>query len=343
MAHAAGGRGWRERPRPGGRWDRRWGLALCLSLLGGVAGWPAEPSDEPPRARSCGDAAWLTAPVAEVTFGGPRAFVILVGPRNTEHLYQTGDSIPGANDAGAGVSILRIDPGRVQVRSDRNATAIWLTPNDPLPGLRGRIVARTTILGGLDYHYGAVEHSPDAEPRLRCVRAGRAHLDVPVSGSSRGGQMSAATRAEAVTPTGDVPGQRRDARAPIVEVAPNTYQVTAADLQELLEQGARRVAEAWPGGWLPVQTRGREPQIIATPVADGTLGPRGFRLTSAKMAEVAGLETGDLVLAVDGHAVNTFADLYQAYRQVRRAARRPRFEVTLERNGVQVTKTYLIQ
>jgi len=41
--------------------------------------------------------------------------------------------------------------------------------------------------------------------------------------------------------------------------------------------------------------------------------------------------------------VNTFADLYQAYQQVRRAARRPRFEVTLERNGVQTTKTYLIQ
>ncbi len=37
------------------------------------------------------------------------------------------------------------------------------------------------------------------------------------------------------------------------------------------------------------------------------------------------------------------SDLYQAYQQVHRATRRPRFEVTLERDGVQVTKTYLIQ
>jgi len=41
--------------------------------------------------------------------------------------------------------------------------------------------------------------------------------------------------------------------------------------------------------------------------------------------------------------VNTFADLYQVYQQVRRTARRPRFEMTLERYGVQVTKTYLIR
>jgi S1-C subfamily serine protease len=85
------------------------------------------------------------------------------------------------------------------------------------------------------------------------------------------------------------------------------------------------------------------PQNIESPVADGTLGPRGFRLASPKLAGAFGLEAGDVILAVDGRAVNTFDDLYHAYQQVRRAARRPRFEVTLERDGVQVTKTYLIK
>jgi len=113
-----------------------------------------------------------------------------------------------------------------------------------------------------------------------------------------------------------------------VEVAPHTYQVGAKDLQELLDQGARLVAEAWGGGWLRVLAPSGEPREIESPVADGTLGPRGFRLTSPKLAEVAGLATGDLILAVDGRAVNTFADLHQAYQQVRRTARRPRFEVT---------------
>jgi membrane-associated protease RseP (regulator of RpoE activity) len=144
---------------------------------------------------------------------------------------------------------------------------------------------------------------------------------------------------------GGGPDRRRgtDAVPPVVEVAPHTYQVGAKDLQELLDQGARLVAEAWGGGWLPVPTLSGEPQAIESPVADGMLGPRGFRLTSPKLAEAAGLETGDLILAVDGQAVNTFADLYQVYQQVRRAARRPRFEVTLERDGVQVTKTYLMR
>jgi len=348
MEDSTVGRDWRERPRPSGRGAPLWGLALYLSLLGWGEGWAGQPSDVPASARSCGEAAWLRAPVAEVTFAGPREFVILVDSRNTEHLYQAGDSIPGANDTGAGVRILRIDPGRVQVRSGRTTTAIWLKPGDPVPGVLDRVVAGTTILRGLNYHYWVAEHSPDPDPRLRCVRAGRAHLDVPVLRPSQGDQMSAdgpgaASRAETVTPTGDFPGQSRGAAARVVEIGPHTYQVGATDLQELLEQGARRVAEAWPGGWLAVPTLSGEPQRIESPVADGMLGPRGFRLTSPKLAEIAGLERGDLILAVDGQAVNTFADLYQVYQQVRRAARRPRFEVTLERDGVPVTKTYLIQ
>lgn len=348
MEHSGVGRDWRERPRAWCRWDPLWGLALCLSLLGCGEAWSAEPSDVPPSARSCGEEAWREAPAAEVTFAGPRGFVIIVDPRDTAQLYAAGESILGAHDAGAGVRILRIEPGRIQVRDRRAGTAVWLTPGDPVPGVPDRFVAGTTILSGLNYHYRVAERSPGPEPRLICVLAGHAHLEVTVPRPSQARQLPAegkaeATRAETVAPLGDVPVQNRGAAAQVVEVAPHTYQVGAKDLQELLDQGARLVSEAWVGGWLSVPTPGREPQAIESPVADGTLGPRGFHLTSAKWAEAAGLETGDLILAVDGRAVNTFDDLYQAYQQVHRAARRPRFEVTLERDGVQVTKTYLIQ
>jgi hypothetical protein len=91
------------------------------------------------------------------------------------------------------------------------------------------------------------------------------------------------------------------------------------------------------------ETASREPQEIESPVADGLLGSRGFRFTNPKLAKVAGLETGDLILAVDGHTLNTFAELFQPYQQVRRTAHRPHFEVTLERNGVEVAKMYLIR
>ena len=348
MKHA--GLWWRKRKQcPSSRRVLCVSLSVWVGLLVlGAPGWPAEPSvgGENP----CTDVSEGAGPTAEVIFPIPRPFVIIAGaPEDGRWLYGAGESIPHVSNVEAEVRILRIDPGHVQVQSGGKA-AVWLKPGDPLPGVRGLVVEGTTVLVGLHYRYRVAAQSPKPEPKLLCVRAAHAQLEVTVPGTPQSGRSSAeateaTARAETGTSVSGIQAQRRDASAaaPLAEVAPHTYQVDAKNLQELLDRGARMVAETWGGGWLPASTAHGEPQGIESPVADGLLGPRGFRLTSPKMAEVAGLETGDLILAVDGQAVNTFADLYQAYQQVRRAARRPRFEVTLERNGVQVTKTYLIQ
>ncbi len=336
---------WPDRPRAFRRWASR--LALCLGLLAaGTGGWSAEPSRAARSPRSCEEETWGEASLAELTFAEPRWFVRIVAPGHTERLYGIGDAMAGTALAGASVRILRIEPGRVEVRDPRGATTAWLAPGDAVPGRSEHVVAETTFLHGLSFHYRVAERSPDPEPRLLCIQGTRAHLEVPVPRA--GGQRPAAgefaaSPAERATSVGypldHVPREGK----PAVAVAPHTYEVGANDLQDLLDQGERQVTEAWVGGGHSMPTPGGESQAITSPVADGTLEPRGFRLTSPKWAEAAGLETGDLILAVDGRAVNTLGDLFQASQQLRQAARRPRFEVTLEREGVQVTKTFLIR
>ncbi|HVO41941.1 MAG TPA: hypothetical protein VMT34_04935, partial [Aggregatilineales bacterium] len=66
-------------------------------------------------------------------------------------------------------------------------------------------------------------------------------------------------------------------------------------------------------------------------------------MTNPKWARGIGLEARDVILAVDGRAVNSFSDIYDAYQQLHRSVRRPSFELTLERDGVPLTKTYLIR
>jgi S1-C subfamily serine protease len=80
-----------------------------------------------------------------------------------------------------------------------------------------------------------------------------------------------------------------------------------------------------------------------SPVADGILGPRGFRVTSPNLARQAGLEVGDVILMVNGQQINSFGDLYAVYRNLKRAGHRLRVDVSLERQGVPVTKTYLLR
>lgn len=341
-----------QKPRPSSRWTLHMGLSVWVGLLVlGEPGWPAERSGIGESREACNAVPESGGPIAELTFTAPQPFVIIAGPpQDWRRLYAAGETIAPPSVVGRGVRILQIDPRGVLLRAGGSTAAIWLEPGDRLPGLLDRFVEGTTLLGSLQYQFRVVAGSTDPEPRLICVLASHASLELTVPGPRQGSQVPAggkeeATRMEIVAPREDSPDQSRGAgaAAPFVEVAPHTYRVGAKELQALLDQGARLVAEAWAGGWLPVPAPSRDPQAIESPVADGTLGPRGFRLMSAKWAEAAGLETGDLILAVDGRAVNTFDDLYHAYQQVRRVARRPRFEVTLERDGVQLTKTYLIQ
>jgi S1-C subfamily serine protease len=73
------------------------------------------------------------------------------------------------------------------------------------------------------------------------------------------------------------------------------------------------------------------------------LGPRGFKVTSPNLAERAGLEMGDVVLAINQQPINGFGDVFRLYRQVKADQSLSTVEVKLERQGQLVTKTFRIR
>ena len=205
-------------------------------------------------------------------------------------------------------------------------------------------MAESIHLTALIFHYQTGEGRLDPESILVCVQGSRAHLEVTVPAvrgeglTTRSGQS--ASHVVRHEPPG--PSQLAPQDVPLVrEVAPNTVEIGAKQLQDLLDRGERVVAGMWAGGWL--STLGRKPQPVESPIADGVMEANGFRLTNPKWAGVIGLEAGDVILTVDGRAVNSLGDLSEAYQRLHRPGQRPRFEVTLERDGVPLTHTCLIR
>ena len=75
----------------------------------------------------------------------------------------------------------------------------------------------------------------------------------------------------------------------------------------------------------------------------GTFTPRGLRVSSPNLAARAGLNTGDVILAVNGQSVTGFADVFRLYQDVRRNPGLTSVSVDIERQGQLMTKTYRIR
>jgi membrane-associated protease RseP (regulator of RpoE activity) len=129
-----------------------------------------------------------------------------------------------------------------------------------------------------------------------------------------------------VTPTGD-----------------ESYEISAADLNAALERGVQLAAEAWPKVWPNISPRNGINLHVESPIADGTLGPRGFRITSPNLAERGGVQVGDVIVGVNGQPVNNFADVYRVYSQMQRDPSLSVIQLDLERQGQHLTKTYRIR
>jgi len=123
----------------------------------------------------------------------------------------------------------------------------------------------------------------------------------------------------------------------------DAYDISSADLRMAMNHGGQVLMEAWSAvrpmlSW----DQGINFQVKSA-IADGVLGSHGFRVTSPKLAERAGLEAGDVVLAVNDQPINGFGDVFRVYRQVRANQNLSVVEVKLERQGQVLTKTYRIR
>ncbi len=339
---------------PKGRFWLRVGLCASVAVLGMVsaaaAGRPTTAAASEPGAASIEDPLPdATSPWAEVTFATPQRFAIVseVQTKRTR-LYGKGDVIPDEKRSEQRFVVENVDATGLQVRDARVQKLIRVTVGQMLPGAAGRRLTQTTVLDGVDYCYVSVKGPIDPEPRVFQIRTRRAAVVVDTP------PMQAAV----VAPPADRPQpqtreyalqtqQRLDAtileKVRVDGVGRDTYDVSAADLRMAMNHGEQVLMEAWATVRPMLSLDQGISFQIKSPVADGVLGPRGFRVASPNLAERAGLEMGDVVLAVNQQPINGFADIFRLYRQVKADQNLSVVEVKLERRGQLVTKTYRIR
>jgi len=291
-----------------------------------------------------------SVPTAEVAFDPPRRFAAVIEP-STKHqrLYGVGDILPDPKGSGGEYQIKEIEEQRLRLSDLRGRKSFWIAVGDVVPGRLGWRIAGMPVLRTVEYRYVPTGGPLEAEPRVVELREDRASLevDIPLTVSSSP-QTGTAARATSVPALQSPEAARKFentllGRVRVKPTADDSYEINASDLNAALERGVQLLAEAWPRVWPSGSSQLGVSLDIQSPIADGTLGPRGFRVTSPNLAERGGVEVGDVIVGVNGQPVRSFADVYRVYSQVQRDPSLSIIQVDLERQGQHLTKTYRIR
>ena len=291
-----------------------------------------------------------SSPSAEVTFGAPQRFAVVVETRtNRRRLYGTKDFILDGKGAEQGFVVEEVRADGVLVRDMRSQKPVRVALGEVMPGAEARRLAETALLEGVHYYYVTPQGSPDPEARVLQIRAQRAVLAVDTA-VIRTAHTAAPPESAEGAPAREYAIQtqnRLDAtllgKVRVKGAGRDNYEVSAADLRMAMAHGEQVLMEAWSAVRPTLSWSQGINFRVTSPIADGVLGPNGFRVTSPNLAERAGIEMGDVVLAVNNQPINGFGDVFRLYRQVKADQRISTVELKLERQGQLVTKTYRIR
>jgi len=323
---------------------RAWtgGLLPAVLIVATLTAAPAagatapRPADDPSRAGGS----------AEVRFPTPaRHAIVLQHPGPVRALYGVGDVIVHPHEPGRALTVVRVEPSHLLVRAGASGRPQVLRAGDPLPGVPGRTFAGTVLLDAVHYRYRRVARLVHWDPVLVALDGAQALVEVEVvlPAGPAAGVPAAAT---------DGPGAGRGSpgrttldvtvlsQVQVRETAPDRYDVRAAEVQAVLENAGRVLAELAPGVVPTFSTTGGVEYRITSAASDGVLGRQGFTVWAPKLAARAGIELGDTILSVNGVPVDGIASLYRIYQQVRRTPALATIQMEVERGGTRVTKTY---
>ena len=330
----------RLRGREGLSWDVC--LLPVLLLVIALAAVPADGA----TARGEDDVRSLDVGSAEIRFPAPaRHAIVLQQAGQVRALYGCGDVIVHPHEPGRALTVVRVEPSRLIVREGARGGAQVLRAGDPLPGVPGRTFAGTVLLDAVHYRYRRVERVVHLDPVLLALEGSRAILEVEVSHPT-----GPASGVPAEGTDGPVAGLGSPVRTTLDaallshvhlrESAPDRYDVRAADVQAVLENAGRVLAELAPGVVPTFSTTGGVEYRITSAASDGVLGRQGFTVWAPKLAERAGIQLGDTILSVNGVPVDGFPSLFRIYQQLRRTPALATVQMEVGRGGTRVTKTY---
>ena len=317
------------------------GLLLALALTAAPAAAAPGPSPDNVGHPDGGS--------AEVRFPTPaRHAVVLRQPGAVRGLYGGGDVIVHPQAPGRTLTVVRVEPTHLLVQEGAAGRPQALRPGAPLPGFPGWTFAGAALVDTVHYRYRRVERVVHLDPVLVSLEGARAIVEVEVVRSP-----APASGVPATGPAGSVAGPGPPGRPTldatllgqvhVRETGPDRYDVRAAEVQAVLDNAGRVLAELAPGVVPTYSTAGGVEYRLTSAGSDGVLGRQGFTVWAPKLAARAGIEVGDTILSVNGVPVDGFASLFRIYQQVRRTPALATVQVDLDRGGTRLTKTYRLR
>jgi hypothetical protein len=337
-----------RRRNRGRKWRGLWLVLLLMVVPSVVTAEPKKPTKtavESSRTQKTAAEPSRPQPSAEVTFADPRPFVVVTeGASKRQRLYSVGDQLQDSR--GANLKVEQIARGSVLFRDAQTKKAGWVAVGEAVPTIADRRVTATAFLRHLEYRYLSAPRPLDPEARVLELRGDRVIVEMDTSPASSGQAGTAMSGEEHSPPVIDA-GEKLDetllGRVRVRAAGRDSYEVNAADLQDVLDQTGRVLAETWPTVIPTVSIQEGVAMQVRSAVADGTFVSRGFRVSDPKMAARGGLAAGDVILAVNGQTVTGFADVFRIYQDVRRNPSLSTVSLDLERQGQLMTKTYRIR
>jgi hypothetical protein len=332
---------------------RAGGPIVLAALVGGLLA--AGPAPAGPAAPGSDAHVRLDRARTEVRLPAPVRYAVILQsqtPKPARILAAPGDVLFHPLDPTRALTVLRVEPMAVVLRQGARGREQHLPVGSLLPGFPGWRVTETAVVQELHYRYQVVDQLRHPDPLLVALEGARALLAVEVLRSGAGGSPEAVP---APVPTGAGPagGPAPPNRAlldesllekvQVKEVAPGLYQVPAGEVQTVLDNAGRVLADLAPFVLPSLSFETGLQYRITSAASDGILSKQGFTVTAPKLAERAGLQAGDTILSVNGRPVNGFASLYAIFQAVRRDPALHTVQVDLERQGKRLTQTYRIR
>jgi hypothetical protein len=266
---------------------------------------------------------------ADVVFREPmRHAIIHRVPANDRLLRRRGDSVL-QRDPLAFVKIERVEPDALVYRADRGGGPLMrLHAGMEIPGLPGFVFAETVLLESLSYRYRPVDRIANPDPVLVALHGSTAVLEVETHTTGDFDVLVPDTD-EAVL-----------SRLRVRETGPDQYALHRGELRVILDNAGQVLGHLKPFV-LPILSPRTGLQFkIRCAASDGVLGARGFSVTSAKLARRIGIETGDIILSLNGRSVEGFRSLSEIYQTLKRDPAVSRIDLELERAGRRLVQTY---
>jgi len=289
---------------------------------------------------------------AEVRLPDPTWFALIRNPEaDHQGLYKGGEPIFTGMDPMPVGKLVAVRQDSILVALP-NGKTIRIAEGGRFPGSRALVFVRSIQLDSFRFQvrYGKPSPFPGTDYSVVEIQGRQAILQRDALPTEGRAAVAAATPSLSERHTLTESSSHRGASlaslvnaVPMREVAPDTWEVAAAQLKQVSGQAGELFSEALATAvpsltpWYGVALK------VATSLGGGTLDRRGFLVENLKLAQRAGLEMGDRILFVNDEPVNSLGGLYRMYKKLSADSGVSEVTVVVNRDNRLRTLTYRLR